>query len=125
MVVAALCLAALACQGEPHHSCSGQQPSYAGEVAPVLQGCSGGEICHGFGGAQMAYQLLVNVPSTRDGCDPGMLVAPGDVSGSYLVNKLDGVGMCPDTMRMPFGGPLPAAQIQTIVDWICSGAPNN
>jgi hypothetical protein len=58
----------------------------------------------------------------RDGCNPGLLVAPGDPAHSYLVNKLTGVGMCPNSQRMPLGTALTEAQIQTIVDWICAGA---
>jgi len=102
--------------------CSGAQPTLAADVVPLLHGCSGGEICHFFGDAQSAYTELVNVASTRDLCAPGLLVAPGDPGHSYLVNKLTGVGMCPNTTRMPFGTALTDAQIQTIVDWICAGA---
>lgn len=31
----------------------------------------------------------------------------------------------PNGTQMPKIGALPAAQIQTISDWICNGAPNN
>jgi hypothetical protein len=72
------------------------------------------------------YAALVNAPSVEEGaCHPGVLVAPGKPDQSYLVHKITGLGMCPGTQRMPFGGELTDAQIQTLVDWICVGAPNN
>jgi hypothetical protein len=90
-------------------------------------GC-GGELCHG-GLAQGAfpYSQLVNVQMTRDTCDPSLvLVSPGNLGQSYLLNKLTGIGMCPGTSMMPkMGQPLPASEIQTIADWICQGAQNN
>lgn len=58
----------------------------------------------------------------RDACNPGLLVAPGDLSHSYLVRKLLGVGLCPGTTRMPIADPLSASEIQAIEDWICAGA---
>jgi hypothetical protein len=106
-------------------NCTGAHPAYVASVAPIMQGCSGGEICHFFGDAQSLYGQLVNVRSVRDGCDAGLLVAPGDPVHSYLINKLTGVGMCPSTQRMPLGGALTDTQIQTIVDWICAGAQND
>jgi hypothetical protein len=111
-------------QDEQGPTCSGQQPSLAADVVPYLR--CGGENCHGFTTAQMAYDQWVNVSATEDACNPGLLVAPGDPGRSYLVNKLTGIGMCPQTARMPFGvEPLPPKAIQLVVDWICSGAPNN
>jgi hypothetical protein len=35
------------------------------------------------------------------------------------------VDLCGMGSMMPPGGMLPAADIQTMADWICSGAPNN
>jgi hypothetical protein len=85
-------------------------------------------MCHG-GLAQGAwpYSSLVNVPASRDKCDPSpVLVTPGGPDKSYLLNKLLGVGMCPGTSAMPpLGMPLSTTDIQLITDWICQGAANN
>jgi hypothetical protein len=107
-------------------SCSGASPSFANDVHPVLQGCAG-ELCHGDIGPAWPYQRLVNVPVSRDTCDPSaLIVKPGSIDESYLMHKLTGIGMCPGTSPMPSrGNLLPSQQIQTIADWICQGAMNN
>jgi hypothetical protein len=112
-------------------SCSGATASLKNDVYPILMGC-GGELCHGglasgpWGGPAGAHDQLVNAPEVRDGCDAGVLVSPGSIQNSYLINKLTGVGMCPGSMQMPrLGLPLPEKEIQTIADWICAGAPND
>ena len=104
-------------------TCTSASPSFVGQVVPILRGCSGAE-CHRGG---WPYGALVNAPSQRDGCTTTrILVTPGSLEQSYLMNKLTGIGMCPGTLRMPFGGDaLPAGEIQTIADWICAGAPND
>jgi hypothetical protein len=105
---------------EDHASrCTGTAPAFSEKVSPILQMCGGSENCH----ARPTYDTLVNVPSGQ--CGAGLLVSPGHPDRSYLINKLIGVGMCPDTRQMPYGGSLPDEQIQLIVDWICSGAANN
>src|SRR3954451_7235462 len=73
-------------QDEQGPTCSGEHPSLAADVVPYFR--CGGENCHGFTDAQNAYTQLVNVPSTQDQCNPGLLVAPGAPRRSYLVNKL-------------------------------------
>jgi hypothetical protein len=113
-------------------TCSGPAPSLATDVFPILKAHCSGELCHGgtalgaFGGAANAHGQLVNVSATRDTCDAGVLVSPGSLERSYLMNKLTGVCICPGSSPMPRNGtPLSAADIQTIADWICTGAPNN
>jgi len=118
------------------YACTGAMPSLAKDVWPILATCTG-EMCHGggifgptgptpaWGGAANVHAYFVNKPATRDTCAPGMLVTPGDLTHSYLMNKMTGIGMCPGTMTMPRGVALPRARIQTIADWICSGAPDN
>ena len=72
--------------------------------------------------AGAAYAQLVNVPSPRSGV---IRVIPGNPSGSYLVQKLEGA---PSIMgaRMPLNSaPLTDAQIALIRQWIQNGAPNN
>jgi hypothetical protein len=109
-------------------ACSRASPTFAKEVAPILAKCGGAEICHGgFGVTAWPYKQLVNVPQERDSCGQThpLLVVPGSLDGSYLMHKLTGVGMCPESRQMPLGGALPAAEIQVVADWICQGALNN
>jgi Stigma-specific protein, Stig1 len=69
-----------------------------------------------------AYASLVGMPS---GCGDSAFVEPGDVSSSYLMNKLTGVEMCGGT-KMPKGGaPFTQVQLDLVGSWICSGATNN
>jgi hypothetical protein len=71
-----------------------------------------------------AFASLVSVPST---CPDGrLLVTEGEVTASYLVNKLMGVDMCSGG-QMPLGtrtGIMPT-ELQTIEAWICGGALND
>jgi hypothetical protein len=108
-------------------SCSGASPGFAADVTPIFtQSCGGAELCHHGASSPWPYTDLVDAPVQRDGCMPGgVLVSPGRLDASYLVNKLTGVGMCDHTEQMPIGRSLPAAQIQTIADWICAGAKND
>lgn len=72
--------------------------------------------------AAVAYDVLVDVPSGCNGMD---FVEPGDVSASYLMNKLTGSGMCGGT-KMPKGGaPFTQEQLDLIGSWICAGAEDN
>ena len=63
---------------------------------------------------------LINVPSVQV---PALLrVGPGDPSGSYLVQKLEGTAAVGE--RMPLGGPvLPESSMAVIRQWISAGAP--
>ncbi len=97
--------------------------SFSADVEPILSsGCSG-EVCHGTTGwgdyaALTAYR-------SRECCDGRPLVVPGDPDGSYLMHKLSGHGMCTGVPMPKNASPLPPAQMQTLYDWICLGAPNN
>lgn len=103
-------------------------PSFATHVNPIFdaKGCTAGS-CHGggaggltlTGSASTNYSNLVSVQSS----DPlFLLVEPGDADNSYLVRKVEGSAGA----RMPLGGsPLSSNQIQTIRNWIDSGALNN
>ena len=89
---------------------------------PLIGHC-GGELCHGGIGQSWPYAAIVGKPASE--CMPQrMLVAPGDPENSYLVQKLEGTHMCMGE-KMPKGGTITTAQLQTITDWICNGAPNN
>jgi len=72
----------------------------------------------------VAYSSLVNVASNGK---PGAIrVIPGNPSGSYLVQKLEGAADIVG-LRMPRNGPpfLTDAQVALIRLWIQNGAPNN
>jgi hypothetical protein len=71
-----------------------------------------------------SYSNLVNV-SAGECSDGRKRVVPGSPPTSYLVQKLTGVNMCSGSQMPKQGQGLPSAQTQTIVNWICSGAPNN
>jgi hypothetical protein len=74
--------------------------------------------------AGKAYANLVNVGATE--CRDGRKrVAPGNPTSSYLIQKMTGVNTCGGSQMPKAGQGLPTAQTQTIVNWICSGAPNN
>ncbi|WP_437503886.1 cellulose binding domain-containing protein [Sorangium sp. So ce1099] len=99
------------------------------DVEPILtRSCAG---CHGSPAAPagldlraaMAVGALVD-QDARSCSSEHALVVPGSPSSSYLMNKLNNTGLCdPDESRMPPGTPLPEADIRTITDWICAGAP--
>lgn len=71
----------------------------------------------------VAYAQLVNAP-TRSPVGR-IRVIPGDPANSYLINKLEGLGISGN--RMPNNGPpyLTDGQILVIKRWIEIGAPNN
>lgn len=67
---------------------------------------------------------LVSVESGQS--PPKLRVAPGDSAASYLMNKILGVDMAPDTERMPLvAPPLCDARIEAVRAWIDAGAPTN
>ncbi|XXT17987.1 hypothetical protein WME94_47940 [Sorangium sp. So ce429] len=101
------------------------------DVQPILEGCAN-QYCHGNASAPsagldlraaMAVSGLVG-QDARSCASEHALVVPFMPSSSYLMNKLNDTGLCdPDESSMPPGAPLPAANIKTINDWICAGAP--
>ena len=105
--------------------------TFAAQVQPVFTARCASSMCHGGMRPQADLSLeagrshaeLVGVPS---GCTDGkLLVAPGVVTGSYLMNKLTGVGICTG-MRMPSRAEsLSAADLALIRNWICGGARND
>jgi len=74
--------------------------------------------------AGSAYAALVGVAST--GKAGAVRVIPGNPSGSYLVQKLEGAADIVG-LRMPRNGPpfLTDAQVALVRQWIQNGAPNN
>lgn len=120
------CGAAESCsQGQ----CTSTTKGYAADVHPlwVKYGCAGSG-CHG--GARPAESLTLSSASTGYGelvgvsssqCTSKKLVVANDVANSYLYNKVTGVGLCFGT-KMPKGGGLTAAELDTVRLWIESGA---
>jgi hypothetical protein len=106
--------------------------SFAGQVQPIFTAnCTAGG-CHGStmkpaAGLSLivgsAYTDLVNVVSSS--CTGKVRVAPGSLAGSYLLNKLTGVGICNGTQMPKTGQKLAKAELDAISGWICEGAPKN
>ena len=109
--------------GGPTPTCGdGHNVSYKNDIVPLIGHC-GAELCHGGIGQSWPYAAIVSKPASE--CtDHRLLVAPGDPDSSYLLQKLEGVHMCAGE-KMPKGGTMTTAELQTITDWICNGAPNN
>ena len=108
-------------------------PQFARDIVPIFERRCGIGGCHSDvahqGGLVLtpsaAHAALINKPSqTRIG---QVLVRPGDATNSWLV-----IAIGPDDARrlglarMPLAsGALTPNQIQTIVNWINRGAPND
>ena len=71
--------------------------------------------------AEQAYAAMVGVMANGA---PLAYVAAGDVSGSYLVHKLEGtqIEVGGQGSMMPLAGQLNAGQVDTIKQWIADGA---
>jgi hypothetical protein len=54
-------------------------------------------------------------------------VIPGDPAGSLVVKKIEGIGVCSQSQRMPPPPhpPLTAAEIDVVRAWIAAGAPSD
>ena len=85
--------------------------------------------CHANGGGGLtlgtiedAYADLVNVESAAK--EGAIRVIPGDVDGSYLIQKLRGdADIVDDAMPPPTG--LDAERLAWVESWIAAGAQNN
>ncbi|WP_437286662.1 hypothetical protein [Sorangium sp. So ce406] len=101
------------------------------QVKPILANCAN-QYCHGSPTAPSAgldlrdgaaFGELVNQDASSCSSEHA-LVVPFMPSSSYLLNKLKDVDLCdPDEIKMPPGGSLSDAELKTITDWICAGAP--
>jgi hypothetical protein len=103
--------------------------SFSDDVLPIFESHCAQNGCHGgmspkeqlsLTTTSAAHAALVGV-SAEQCADGRKRVAPGDAASSYLVDKLLGVDLCSGT-RMPKGGGLTAAEIDTVAAWICNGA---
>lgn len=100
-----------------------RKTTYASDVKPIFGLCAG-ELCHsGTWGSGDPYPFVVGV-AADECCDGRQRVAPGDPAGSYVIQKLTGTHLCAG-LQMPPGSKLPDADIQTLSDWICLGAPKD
>jgi hypothetical protein len=96
--------------------------SYRSDVLPILTGNCNGEVCHnGTWGGSSAADFLVNARAPEC-CDGRFLVRPGDPDHSYLVQKLRGRDLCVGR-KMPLDRTLSDADVSTLTDWVCEGAP--
>jgi hypothetical protein len=117
------------------NACSWPKKSYAADVHPIWQRAScgnsgtGGASCHSgnrpaenldLSTAALGYGEMLNQPSGQ--CASKLLVKPGDVAGSYLINKLTGVAMCSGSLMPKADGALSAADLEVVRAWIGSGA---
>ena len=87
--------------------------SFQKDVQPIFRArCVA---CHG--GTRGLF--LNNYANVLQGSANGPVVVPGDPAGSRLVQYVA-------SGFMPYGGPtLTPAQVQTLVNWVAAGAPNN
>lgn len=110
-------------------TCTSTTKSYAADVHPlwVKYDCAGSG-CHGgarpaeslnLSSASTGYGELVGVSSTQ--CTGKKLVVASDLAGSYLYNKVTGLGLCFGS-KMPKGGGLTPGELDTVRLWIESGA---
>ncbi|WP_233561353.1 cellulose binding domain-containing protein [Sorangium cellulosum] len=115
--------------GDP--ACGPDTATFA-DVRPILERSCANQFCHGnpttpAGGLDLRLDTAVGslVNQSANSCSTEhALVVPFMPSSSYLLNKLNDVDLCdPDELAMPPGSPLPAAELKTITDWICAGAP--
>jgi mono/diheme cytochrome c family protein len=90
--------------------------SYKNDIQPIFtQNCV---VCHGGSGGL----YLDSYAHVMAGGATGKVVIPGNPDQSVLVERIKGI-LQP---RMPLGRPpLPAADINAIVQWIAEGAPDN
>ena len=96
---------------------TGGTPSFQADILPIFDAsCSA---CHGSLGGWDAssYSLVMESGNTAP------TVIAGDAGASLLAQKMLGTQTLGGIM--PPGGLLPASQVQTIVDWINAGAPDN
>jgi len=92
------------------------QVSFTKDILPILQNSC--VSCHG--GEKTSKGLdLKTFASLMTGSQNGAVVVAGDASNSKLIQSIQ-------SGKMPKrGGPLPADQIQLLVNWVNAGATNN
>jgi hypothetical protein len=113
-------------------TCGATAVSFASDVQPIWNANCVDAGCHT--GARPKENLTLDPGSAfadlvgvaTDQCNAQRtLVVPGDVSASYLMNKLLGTDLCSGSQMPKAGQSLTSAELATINTWICQGAPNN
>jgi hypothetical protein len=107
--------------------CLADPKSYAADIEPIFVAQCTNMGCHRPPAPSENLDLtagnghgeLVDVASEQ--CAQRLLVSPGKPGDSYLLDKLLGQSLCFGS-QMPKASPLPAADIQAVADWICTGA---
>jgi hypothetical protein len=91
---------------------------FESHIRPLLvsrcEECHGGKLQHG--GLRLDSQ-----PGWRAGCDSGPVIVPGDAEASLLV---EAVRYADDGPQMPPDGPLSAAEVELLAEWVRRGAPD-
>lgn len=106
---------------------AGETVTLARDVQPIFTANCAFSGCHAGSAPQLdldlsegrAHAHIVNVPSVE--VEGLMRVLPGDSANSYLFQKISQENPAVGS-RMPLGGSLSAAQIDTIRRWIDGGA---
>jgi hypothetical protein len=71
------------------------------------------------------FMTLVNKPAQGTSCmGKGMYIVPSQPAQSVLIQKIS-QDTPPCGARMPPSGPLQAADIKLVTDWVMAGALNN
>ncbi|MEJ2599000.1 MAG: c-type cytochrome [Anaerolineales bacterium] len=94
-----------------------ETPTFESDVLPIFQEHC--KLCHGTLGGwdSSSYESVMTSGNNAP------VVIPGDVESSLLAQKL--LGTQEEGNKMPPQGTMPDDQIQTILDWIAAGAPEN
>lgn len=92
--------------------------------------CNNFQGCHR--GASPAGQLDLSDPTTAAdlmrpsvGNPARMLIVPGDVAASHLIDKLRNRNIPMGETLMPPGQPLEEARLSLVERWVAAGAPND
>jgi cbb3-type cytochrome c oxidase subunit III len=103
--------------GEGAAAAAPQNPSFAADVMPIFKGkCSA---CHGSLGGWDASSYKTVMESGAH----APVIVPGDSGNSLLVQKISGTQT--EGQIMPPAGKLSDVEIQIIINWINTGAPDN
>ena len=92
--------------------------SFSGQVAPLFQEKC--QVCHNRGTSMGGWDSTSYEAVTTSGSG-GSVIVPGDVTNSILAQRISGT----QGAVMPPSGKMSDAEVQTILDWIASGAPEN
>ncbi|MBT6583249.1 MAG: hypothetical protein HON77_02995, partial [Gammaproteobacteria bacterium] len=84
----------------------------------ATSGCHNGSVFPNLSSGS-AFNAIVNVSSSQSS---KLLIAPGNVSASYLIDKIEGTG---SGSSMPIGGSLTTEQRNLVKNWVSAGALAN